>query len=343
MTYEEIKQSILNLSEKERNRLILEVNIKEDLPGSLESVLSIRRDKLNNKQGVCPYCNHAHYVRFGVEKGSQRYRCKACKKTFTEYTGTWLAKLHKKHLADSYLELMKGKNSLDKIKAKLGINKKTAFDWRHKILSSVEQIRKDKFDGITESDDTFFRLSEKGRKQNSRLPRKRGKSLHKRGINNDHVAVIVTADRKKNMDLTVATLGRIKKSDIKKAIDERIKQNTILCSDSHVSYKGYATDKGIEHHTIRADLNEFVKSKIYHVQHVNGIDSRLKKWIENDFNGVSTKYLQKYLNWFRMKEMLKSSKDFITDLKQIIIEDTQALERFNEIDRQYQLLLQKTT
>jgi len=28
--------------------------------------------------------------------------------------------------------------SLDKIKEKLKINKKTAFDWRHKILSALE-------------------------------------------------------------------------------------------------------------------------------------------------------------------------------------------------------------
>ena len=52
----------------------------------------------------------------------------------------------------------------------------------------------------------------------------------------------------------------------------------------------------IEHHAIRADLKQFVKQKVYHVQHVNAIDSRLKKWLEYQFGGVSTKYLQNYLN-----------------------------------------------
>jgi transposase-like protein len=46
--------------------------------------------------------------------------------------------------------------SLDKMKEKLHINKKTAFDWRRKILSSYEQNRGEEFEGVVESDETFF-------------------------------------------------------------------------------------------------------------------------------------------------------------------------------------------
>ncbi len=46
--------------------------------------------------------------------------------------------------------------SLDRIKECLKINKKTAFDWRHKILSGLEHTDQGNFKGITESDDTFF-------------------------------------------------------------------------------------------------------------------------------------------------------------------------------------------
>jgi hypothetical protein len=64
--------------------------------------------------------------------------------------------------------------SLDKIKEELKINKKTAFDWRHKILSSLEETEKGSFTGITESDETFTLLSEKGKRTLSRKGRKRG-------------------------------------------------------------------------------------------------------------------------------------------------------------------------
>jgi len=50
--------------------------------------------------------------------------------------------------------------------------------------------------------------------------------------------------------------------------------------------------------------------------------SRLKKWINRDLNGVATKYLQNYMNWFRFKEKFKNQ----SYMKQII---TASLENTN--------------
>jgi hypothetical protein len=58
------------------------------------------------------------------------------------------------------------------------------------------------------------------------------------GVNNEHIAVIVTQDRKDQVDLTVATAGRLKKIDLENAIGQRFTEQTVLCTDSHVSYKG---------------------------------------------------------------------------------------------------------
>ena len=139
-------------------------------------------------------------------------------------------------------------------------------------------------------------LSEKGKKNLPRKGRRRGTKAKKRGISNDLVAVIVTADRAGQKELSVATLGRIKKIDIENSIGNRLCDKTILCSDSHVSYKGFAIDNSLEHHPIRADLKQYVKDGIYHVQHVNSMHNKLKRWLNNRFWGVSTKHLQGYLN-----------------------------------------------
>jgi transposase-like protein len=101
------------------------------------------------------------YVKFGIDKGAHRYKCKSCKRSFTEYSGTWMDGLHHKDKIDAYLKLMLEEKSLDKIKGTLSINKKTAFDWCHKIRSSIEQSEKAGVTGITESDETFFLHSEK--------------------------------------------------------------------------------------------------------------------------------------------------------------------------------------
>ena len=176
-----------------------------------------------------------------------------------------------------------------------------------------------------------------------RPPRKRGGVASKKGISNEQVAVIVTADRDTELDLTVARFGRIKKIDLERAIGPRVSKETILCSDSHVSFKGFAIDNEIEHHAIRADLKQYVKQKIYHVQHVNAIDSRLKKWIEYQFGGVSTKYLQKYLNWFKAKEKLKESKDFLKEFANKSLEDTTTCNRYRLINQGYEELIKTTT
>jgi len=340
MDREALKKALLELSQKDRESLIKEV---EKVNSVHEFVLMNHMAKLDNKQGQCPHCGSYKYSKFGIDKGSKRYRCKSCKRTFTEYTGTWLSKIHKKELAGDYLKLMNEEKSLDKIKVIININKKTAFDWRHKILSGVENSGKGTFQGITESDETFFLISEKGKKLTTRSPRKRGGNAKKRGISDEQIAVIVTADRLSEMDMTVACRGRIKKIDIQNAIGQRVSEQTILCSDSHVSYKGFAIDKKIEHHAIRADLKQHIKNKIYHVQHVNSIDSRVKRWIEARFMGVSTKYLQKYMNWFRLKEILKGSAKLVEDFTSQSLENINAWNSFKAIPCEYHKLLQFST
>lgn len=338
LSKEDVVKYLQALPQQERKALLSEFIAKPKSKDSSQTRLS-RREILNNKQGECPHCGHTKYVKFGIDKGAQRYKCKSCKRNFTEYTGTWLAGIHKKDKVDAYMELMLEEKSLDKIKEELEINKKTAFDWRHKILSSLEDIDKDSFSGITESDETFLLFSEKGKRTLARKGKKRGNSSKSRGVSNDQVAVIATTDRAGQQGLSVATLGRLKKEDIEKSIGNRVSDKTILCSDSHVSYKGFAIDNSIEHHAIRANLKQYVKDGIYHVQHVNSIHNRLKKWINGEFWGVSTKYLQQYLNWFRAKEMLKYKRQPIAQLAVLTIADIKAYDKYSQIKDNYKMLM----
>ena len=340
MNLQKIKKEISTLSEKERQELLKELS-QESTPSSLTvKSQESRRFQLDNKLGCCAHCGHPKYVKFDTDKGSQRYKCKSCNRSFTEYTGTWMAGLQRKDKIDDYLALMLEEKSLDKIKVALSINKKTAFDWRHKILASLSENDKSDFTGITESDETFFLNSEKGRPVNHRKPRNRGGASTTRGISNDQVAVIVTQDRTSNLDLTVATMGRLKKTDIENAIGSRIKASkTVLCSDAHVSYKGFAIDNEIEHHPLKASVKQRVKNKVYHIQHVNSTHNRVKKWIDSRFWGVSTKYLQQYLNWYRIKEKLKHRNDKLNAFVNKVSEDITAYQKYKNIELRYEKLI----
>lgn len=338
MELSELKQEIMSLPLEQRELLIKEVS--SSLKGGVPRAQASRRRLLDNRMGECPHCGHGKYVRFGTDKGAQRYKCKGCSRSFTEYTGTWMAGLHKKDKVDAYMALMVEEKSLDKIKEALGINKKTAFDWRHKILSSLADAEKDDFTGITESDETFFLDSRKGSRDIPREPRKRGGTSSKRGINDEHVAVIVTRDRNSALDMTVAAMGRIKKSDIENAIGGRIKKGgTVLCSDAHVSYKGFAMDNQLEHHQLNGAIKQRVKRGIYHIQHVNSTHNRVKKWIDGTFRGVATKYLQGYMDWFRVKERFKDGGQLLRNLVPLTVGDTGTLQRHREIGLRHQMLI----
>jgi len=264
-------------------------------------------------------------------------------RSFTEHSGTWMAGIHRKDKIEGYLRLMVDEQSLDKIKESLSINKKTAFDWRHKILASLSETDKDGFTGITESDETFFLRSEKGRRTSDREPRKRGGTSKSRGVSEDQVAVVVTQDRKSSLDLTVATMGRLKKIDIENAIGDRIRSgHVVLCSDAHVSYKGFAIDNHIEHHALKAVIKQRVKNKVYHIQYVNSTHNRLKKWLDNTFWGVSTKYLQQYLNWYRVKERLKGNAQLTREFSLRTTKDIKAGVKFGQIHGHYENLIINT-
>lgn len=216
----------------------------------------------------------------------------------------------KKELVGRYLELMSEQKSLDKISATLKINKKTAFDWRHKILRTFKQDDRSSFSGIVESDETFFEESEKGNRHLARPPRKRGSDPKNPSISDNRAKVIVTADRKNDLNMTCCGHGRLTKKDIAESLHTPLPKDVVLCSDGHASYKGYASDNRLKHVVLREDLKQRVKLERFHIQHVNSLHNRLKKWIATTFWSVATKYLQNYLNWFKAIEtVLKNEKN----------------------------------
>jgi len=336
MRFQEVLALAQSLSKEEQLQLVISLTQPHD---NDSDVFTSRCKALINKQEACPHCGGRHYFRYGKMRGLQRFKCKDCGRTFTEYTGTWLDGIHKKSLAAPYMSLMIEHSSLDKIRRQLNINKKTAFDWRHKILSSYEQDTGAQFEGVVESDETFFEHSEKGNRHMQRPARKRGTDLKKRGISTDKAAVIVSADRNRSLKMTLSTMGRITKSDIEESFQKPLPAATILCSDGHVSYKGYSKDNNLKHIVLRADLKQHVKKGGYHIQHVNELHNRLKKWISNTFWGVSTKYLQNYLNWFYMREKLKNESITTEKMACASIQNTHAIQQYRYNNFAYSILL----
>ncbi|PKV48021.1 transposase-like protein [Aquimarina sp. MAR_2010_214] len=258
-------------------------------------------DSNQSKAISCPHCKCNKIKANGKLKGVQRYVCNTCHKNFSETTGKFWYNLKKKDKVNRYLFCLLSGYSIRKSAKETGISIQTSFDWRHKLLVSFGSVSVDEFQGILESDDLFFAYSEKGNRNLDRPARKRGAKASKAGLSNEKVAVIASCDRSGNKDFKVATRGRISKSDLETILQGKLAKVETLCSDSHRSYTAFAKDKKVAHKKFNASKGQRAVDKIYHVQNVNNMDMRLRKFME-PFNGVATKYLQNYLNWFLVLE-----------------------------------------
>jgi len=118
----------------------------------------------------------------------------------------------------------------------------------------------------------------------------------------------------------------------------KIDPTAILCSDGHPSYRGFVRETTLTHKKIIASKGQRVTEKIYDLQNVNNLDMRLKKFMI-PFNGVATKYLQNYLNWFLTLEHLKNNVNKIKTISTIAFASNTCWEEFKNIGLNHMLAM----
>ncbi len=262
------------------------------------------REGRTKKGQLCPYCRSPNVVRFGYFKGKplrQRYRCKECKKTFSDFTCTPLRGTHYPDLWILFAKCMIAGLTLRLAAKQIGVTHVTLFYWRHKILKPLQQLDVAGFEGIVEAGETFFLHSQKGsRRIVGREPRKSGGVAALRGVGKKQVCVLVVRDRQDQTLSRNVGFGKIGKKPVAEVIGKRVKAGNILCTDGETAYKScFESRKEVVHIRLVTDKKKGqAKDGIYHLQNVSAYRSGLKQWIAR-FHGVSTKYLQNYLDWFR--------------------------------------------
>ncbi len=131
----------------------------------LEATRDVRR---------CIHCNSAVLVKNGHSQGLQRYRCRACLRTFNAASGTPLA--HLRHKARFYQqgECLAQGLTVREAAAAMDVAVSTAFRLRHRFLTAVVPHQPLHAAGLLEVDEMYIHESLKGSRH---LPRK----AHARG------------------------------------------------------------------------------------------------------------------------------------------------------------------
>ena len=287
--FDQITSQLGSLSAKQRHSLLEWLHCPETIPDIVEHLEQNLHDHL-----ACPHCEHNKIHRWGMSQGIQRYRCCDCRKTFTALTHTPLSGLRMRERWMEYAEGMLQSEVLRSAAERCSIHLTTSFRWRHRFLKLAETLNAEALEGIVEADQTLFRESFKGkRKITERHPRKRGNDKKKEA---HWISVLVARDRHKHEADFV--LQRFTIDRVEAALLPRLSADIVLCTDGHLTFEAFTNTHGFTHKVLNANARERVKEEAYHIQGVNSYHQRLKTWIAR-FHGVATKYLHRYLGWFR--------------------------------------------
>jgi transposase-like protein len=249
------------------------------------------------RPNLCPRCQASseQLRRWGYSHGLARMGCRACGKTSNALTGTPLAHLHKRERWLRYGQALIEGVSVRQAAQCCGVDKNTAFLWRHRFLQAAATHRPAHEGGIVEADETFFLESFKGQRKSHRPARQRGGV----GAHWEHIAVLVVRER--SGQTADFRLEGIDASHITAVLRPLVDKDAILCTDGARVYQTVARALGLTHRAINVQQGIRAIDGAFHIQNVNAYDSRLKQWMGR-FHGVATKCLENYLGWRRMLE-----------------------------------------
>lgn len=302
------------------------------------SVEEIRQIEVTNTCSCCPRCLSFKIIGWGSYRGRKRFMCQNCERTFNELTGTVWHYLHKHEKFKKFIDCIAQQKSIRACASEVGVCIQTAFYWRHKLLNAFFRIEQNTLKEEIQADDTYFLVSHKGQKDirttQQRAPRKRGTKASKSGISDEQICVMVAADCHNNTRLEVAGKGRLTKKMVHNTLQQAIRKQrvhrAVFVTDRHNAYPEFVRQKRLIHQTVIAQYKQYTNIEGYNINRVNAIHSRLKRWMR-PFNGVATKYLHNYLNYFRLWDKVNSFKERVTDFLRFSTRDNQAFIRCCDI------------
>lgn len=282
---------------------------REILAGRPSGAAAIAAIELGvDERRACPRCGAAGAVANGKARGLQRYRCKACGRTFGALTGTGLSGLHRKEEWLTFGACLADGDTVKASARRCSIAVSTAFRWRHRFLQAMASGAV-KLRGIVEADETFVLASRKGDRAwqraregkpcanpPDRKARKRGGKATKRGLSREQVPVLVAADRS---GATVsAVLPAVNANAIHAVLAPVLDKDALLVTDGATCYPPCATALGVSHEALNQSAGERTRGEL-HIQTVNNRHSRLKDFLRPR-RGIATRYLDNYLRWFHL-------------------------------------------
>ncbi len=258
-------------------------------PKSIEGIVG----PLNLEKSSCPHCGSGSFVKHGkTGLGRQRYRCRECRKTFSETTGTPF--MYSKKTLDtwaSYLFCMQGRLTLRKISKLLRISLPTAFAWRHKILSVAETMTDNMLTDTVEVNEFCLKENFKGCRNIE--PRFRG--------NNDRRLILFLSCRDSRGNILFRTAARkwgrkLDNKEVSDLLSPVVKGCKTIVTSSNLSFITFAKRNRVK---LCMPYSANYRLKGFTLRAAEVLTRAFKGFLKN-FRSVASKYLSHYVNWYRL-------------------------------------------
>lgn len=240
---------------------------KSDFQSEMDLMVTASLQQRLIKLGVnstCPQCGSDRVVKCGKRKNIQVLQCKDCSKKFTPFTDTILEKtrwhwdiwIKVLEMTINNYSIQSMVNVLEADYGCAGINPKTVWLWRMKLIHALASIPQPVLTGVIQVDETFVRESQKGshelvsylNKGDDRQPRY-GRKPSKLGIMGPEFATVVTAvDNRGYCVCKVSSLGKLTKELFVDLFEKHFDNPSFLCSDANDVYEDYCKHFHISHY-----------------------------------------------------------------------------------------------
>ncbi len=302
LTTENISEFLNNLPFTEFKSLVKNYtkHTKTNLETEMKRLVTLNLQKRLERLGInssCPTCGSEKIEKYGKRStGVQVYRCKGCNRIFSLFTGTILEKtswhwdiwIKVLNLTLNGYSIEDMVNILKKDYGCEGINPKTVWLWRAKLIHAIATFSMPTLSGVIQVDETFIRESQKGSrtlvsplKGIERKPRY-GSHPSKFGTMGPEFATVTTAiDNRGYCVCKVSGMGRLTTEQFVDYFDSYFDNPSYICSDANPIYEEYCELFKIPHYIKPSSYEEILKTNGY-IKHENIEPSKIKETTANN-------------------------------------------------------------
>ena len=273
---------------------------------------------------TCPYCDSSIKVHFGTTpSGIQKFKCGDCGKTFTRFSFTLLEK--SQFSWDIWVEVLRmvlNDDSIEKIQTVLeqdfdckGINIKTVFAMRMKLIYAMASVPPPKLSGVIQMDESFVRESQKGTRElvsyikGEERKARYGRHPSKWGTMSPEFATILTAADSQNYCVCkVVGLGKAPVDSVIDLYENYCIDAAFICSDANPIYTATCDFMEIQHYVRPSTYSNIIESAGYIYYDDTKTDEEIKK---HNKHILETLYKQRIIDRIENRENL-SFKEFNT-------------------------------